>query len=1061
MTTWFSSRGPSPLDAAPHPALAAPGTQVWSTRSGGGYVLGTGTSMATPHVSGAAALLLSVDPGLDNAQVTRLLTSTARQIGSAIPSLVSGWGALDAYAAAAAAGSYGVLDVRLTVDGRPLARTAFTVTTAAGVELPFRSASDGTFTAPLADGAYTVTVRSFGYAPAVAGGLVVSAPQTTAANLALTALPTGRISGTVRDAAQQPVAGARILVPGTPVSTTTSAAGAYALNLPAGDYQLQVRRNGLRLGSAALSVTPGTTLSRSFTLQPAPRILLVDGGRYLFVETWRYYDDALTDAGYVAERWPILDPYQSNPPAETLAAYDIVIWSAPEYSPEIVDFSYGDVLADFVDNGGQLLVSGQDVALYSGAGLPPATWWALQLGGRYLGSATPPYVLTGTVGGPLDGLALTLNEGDSDGNQFSPDAMAPAPNSLAEPLLAYADGRAGGLYSDLCVPGDIAVYGFGLEGVSERADRSALLARTLERFAAPDSGPGGRILGPTVDDFVLPGMAVTISLPIANIYDVLTDTFSLDVTGAIWPATLVSPTLELGPCDQRQVQLRLDVPASAPPAAAQALTVTLRSQLGGGVADVVVLHHRVPAGGVLLVDDDRFYNVEQAYGAALTAVGLPYETWEIGWDNNVRGAPSAPFLSAYETVVWFTGYDFVQPLYIAEREALTAFLAQGGRLFFSSQDFLFYHRQSSLARDYFGVLDYEEPVTPTLLFAGPPLAGLPSPAPLTFGSYQNNGDGLLPRDPRLAALWGDSGYPAGTATAGDAWRAVFWAVPWEALPPDDQADALGRVFGWLGALHDSSWTVDRRAGPWDAATPRVYTLTLRRADSAPAGPVWVTNTLPAALSPVPGTLSGGWVYSAADHALTWQGVVTPGVPLVLRYAALLDEGHPPQTPLVNRVEVRDGSAGARVPYAVSSWPAGPDLSASALAITPTMLPLPGGQVTATLTLRNAADGAAAPVSATWRIPDALRPVTDTLQATSGSAVLENGAIRWSGTLAPGGVAEVTVVLAASTGPLRAWHPLAAYIDDGVTATQLRTAWLLTLPAERALPIVLWSQFSGR
>jgi subtilase family serine protease len=51
---WFSNYGAQSVH------LAAPGVDILSTVPGGGYGYSSGTSMATPHVSGAAALVLSV-----------------------------------------------------------------------------------------------------------------------------------------------------------------------------------------------------------------------------------------------------------------------------------------------------------------------------------------------------------------------------------------------------------------------------------------------------------------------------------------------------------------------------------------------------------------------------------------------------------------------------------------------------------------------------------------------------------------------------------------------------------------------------------------------------------------------------------------------------------------------------------------------------------------------------------------------------------------------------------------------------------------------------------------
>jgi subtilisin len=71
----FSSTGPGV-------ELAAPGANIRSTVPGG-YANYNGTSMACPHVTGAAAILLSANPNLTNADVRALLTASALDLGEA------------------------------------------------------------------------------------------------------------------------------------------------------------------------------------------------------------------------------------------------------------------------------------------------------------------------------------------------------------------------------------------------------------------------------------------------------------------------------------------------------------------------------------------------------------------------------------------------------------------------------------------------------------------------------------------------------------------------------------------------------------------------------------------------------------------------------------------------------------------------------------------------------------------------------------------------------------------------------------------------------------------
>jgi subtilisin family serine protease len=80
-------------------ALVAPGEQIASTLPGGGYGYGSGTSMATPHVTGAIALLRSVRPDLTPDQALATLTQTARPLAGGGHNQDSGYGLLQVGAA--------------------------------------------------------------------------------------------------------------------------------------------------------------------------------------------------------------------------------------------------------------------------------------------------------------------------------------------------------------------------------------------------------------------------------------------------------------------------------------------------------------------------------------------------------------------------------------------------------------------------------------------------------------------------------------------------------------------------------------------------------------------------------------------------------------------------------------------------------------------------------------------------------------------------------------------------------------------------------------------------
>ncbi|MFE2986610.1 S8 family serine peptidase [Streptomyces sp. NPDC059262] len=267
----FSGFGPSLVDGSAKPNISAPGVDVQSTWPGSDYNTESGTSMATPHVAGAVALLWSAAPSLIGKidETRALLNEGARDVddthcgGTAGMNNVWGEGKLDILASidkaphTAATVSGKVTD---KATGAALNNITVKTTDTAGSVRTVTTGADGAYRLPLPAGTYSFAFSGYGYANSSVTGVTLTAEQALTQDIALTAVASHKVSGTVLDVTGKALAGATVELNGTPLDAlTTDASGKYSFaKVAEGSYNLTVKPavpvlcNGVYTGAATV-----------------------------------------------------------------------------------------------------------------------------------------------------------------------------------------------------------------------------------------------------------------------------------------------------------------------------------------------------------------------------------------------------------------------------------------------------------------------------------------------------------------------------------------------------------------------------------------------------------------------------------------------------------------------------------------------------------------------------------------------------------------------------------------------------------------------------------------
>ncbi len=401
----FSSRGPS-QDKLIKPDVAAPGVDVLSSGYGTGDYPGpftgfgavSGTSMATPHVAGSAALLRQLHPGWTPAQIKSALMSTATE---------------DVWLDSGQIRRAGVLD-------RGAGRIDLTNAGAPGLTLDQPSLSAGELSAGQG---VDFTVHATDVSGA-GGSWAVSAAKTgDAGTIANFDIVPGVSSISVAANGKADI----------PVHVDASAAavpGSYE-----GEVVLDNAATGRRLHVPVwLRVLP---------TNPAADVLLVDddGSDAGFTDYSSVYTSLLTSLGV---SYQYVDPFtQGFPSFFDLFGYKaVLIFTGDNDSFDTSGFSTGDqdALTEWLNSGGRLWTVGQNFAeesdsntTYSSPSLGRARLYHGYLGLKYVagsayaGAAPRP---TADGRGPMKKLRIDLSPGgDGAGNQSSIEVSTPMPDN--------------------------------------------------------------------------------------------------------------------------------------------------------------------------------------------------------------------------------------------------------------------------------------------------------------------------------------------------------------------------------------------------------------------------------------------------------------------------------------------------------------------------------------------------------------------------------------------------------------------------------------------------------
>jgi hypothetical protein len=396
---------------------------------------------------------------------------------------------------------------------------------------------------------YTVTASAYCYEDQSATVTVVSG-TTTIQDFPLNPATPWTVEGTVTEEGTGAPLEATIEFFGAPVAVQSDpATGYYSAQVCAGTYTMRVSAPAHRTEERVVTIDGDQT--QDFALGLLPCTLLVDDDAGEDYQTW--YEGALDGAGQEYDVWSVAAA--GSPTADDLAGYGRVVWLTGDESSSTLTSSDQAALATYLDGGGRLFVSGQDIGYDIGS----SPFYADYLHALFDSDDTNSYDLTGMD--YLAGVDVTIQGGDGANNQSWPSDVTPIGGAVA--VMDYLSPH---LYGGVAYQDDtygVVYFSFGFEAINNQPDRTEVMSRTLNWLGGCPS-PDYVVWASDSEESGLPGETVTHTFSITNM-GTMTDSYDITLTQGDWPATLLDSQVgPLAPLDSGQVQATVQVPSLPP-----------------------------------------------------------------------------------------------------------------------------------------------------------------------------------------------------------------------------------------------------------------------------------------------------------------------------------------------------------------------------------------------------------------------------------------------------------------------------------------------------------------